>query len=141
MNKNVIVSINGLQTLEGSDDTVEVITVGEYYNQNGKHYILYEEMDEESKGVTKNVVKISETGIEIKKKGVVNTTMLFETDKVNKSYYSTPFGDLSVEIDTNHIEIEMGEKNIAIEIEYALIINNQHMSDCKINLGVKEREG
>lgn len=138
MNKNVVVSINGLQTLDDSEDTVEVITVGEYYNKNGKHYILYEEIDEDSKGVTKNVVKISEESIEIKKKGIVNTTMIFEKDKINKSYYSTPFGDLSVEISTNNIDIEVAETAINIEIQYSLSVNNQHMSNCKISLGVKE---
>lgn len=84
----------------------------------GKHYILYEELDEESNNITKNIVKISEMGIEIKKKGVINTTMFFETYKVNKSYYSTLFGDLSVEIDTNNIEIEVRDTNMNIEIEY-----------------------
>lgn len=140
MNKNVLISINGLQILDDSDDTVEVITVGEYYNKNGKHYIMYDEMDEEGNEVTKNIIKISESCIDIKKKGIVNTTMLFETGKMNRSYYSTPFGDLSIEINTNNIEIAVQETQIDIKIEYSLSINNQNMTYCKIGLTVKEIE-
>ena len=40
MNKNVLIKINGMQTLDESDDSVEVITVGEYYNKT-ESIILY----------------------------------------------------------------------------------------------------
>ena len=49
MNKDVLISINGLQVAEGTDDSVEVVTVGEYYNRNDKHYIIYEDIDEDPK--------------------------------------------------------------------------------------------
>lgn len=139
MNKDVLVSINGLQALEDSDDTVEIITVGEYYNKNGKHYILYEDIDEDSGSVTKNIIKVSENDIEIRKKGYVNTTMLFNKKQKNKSYYSTPFGDMLVEIETRDIDVKAQESVIDIKIDYALIINNQHMTDCNISLQVKEK--
>ena len=31
---------------EGEAEPVEVITVGDYYQKNGKHYVLYEEVNE-----------------------------------------------------------------------------------------------
>ena len=44
MTKDVIVSISGLQMpAEGEAEPVEVITVGDYYQKNGKHYVLYED--------------------------------------------------------------------------------------------------
>ena len=47
MTKDVIVSISGLQMpAEGEAEPVEVITVGDYYQKNGKHYVLYEEVNE-----------------------------------------------------------------------------------------------
>lgn len=140
MNKNVLVSINGLQVVDGTDDTVEVITAGEYYNKNGKHYILYEDIDEDSGATTQNVIKVSDEIVEIKKKGNINTNMIFQKDKINKSYYSTPFGDLSVEVSTGEIDIDVTESAIDIKIDYALIINNQHMSDCQISLNIKETQ-
>ena len=61
MTKDVIVSISGLQMpAEGEAEPVEVITVGDYYQKNGKHYVLYEEVNEGFEGSTKNIIKMQE---------------------------------------------------------------------------------
>lgn len=140
MNKDVLVSMNGLQTVEGTNDTVEFITVGEYYNKNGKHYIVYEDIDEDNGQKTKNMIKVSSESIEVKKKGYINAHMLFEKDKTKKSHYSTPFGDLIVEINANDIEIMEEEKKIEIRVGYALLINAQPTSNCEIHISVRELE-
>ena len=46
MNEEVIISIKGLRVTEDTDEDVEVITPGKYYLKNGKHYLLYDEIDE-----------------------------------------------------------------------------------------------
>lgn len=69
MTKDVIVSISGLQMpAEGEAEPVEVITVGDYYQKNGKHYVLYEEVNEGFEGSTKNIIKMQENCIDITKK-------------------------------------------------------------------------
>lgn len=69
MTKDVIVSISGLQMpAEGDAEPVEVITVGDYYQKNGKHYVLYEEVNEGFEGSTKNIIKMQENCIDITKK-------------------------------------------------------------------------
>ena len=60
MTKDVIVSISGLQMpAEGEAEPVEVITVGDYYQKNGKHYVLYKEVNEGFEGSTKNTFSVS----------------------------------------------------------------------------------
>ena len=44
MTKDILVSISGLQVSpEMESDTVEVISPGEYYYRNDKHFVVYEE--------------------------------------------------------------------------------------------------
>ena len=84
MTKDVIVSISGLQMpAEGEAEPVEVITVGDYYQKNGKHYVLYEEVNEGFEGSTKNIIKMQENCIDITKKGVSNVHMVFEKNRKN----------------------------------------------------------
>ena len=105
MTKDVIVSISGLQMpAEGEAEPVEVITVGDYYQKNGKHYVLYEEVNEGFEGSTKNIIKMQENCIDITKKGVSNVHMVFEKNRKNMSYYGTPFGNLLVGIDAKDIK-------------------------------------
>ena len=61
MTKDVLVKISGLQFAEDQDNgPVEIITTGNYYKKNGKHYILYDEVQEGFDGVTKSVIKVND---------------------------------------------------------------------------------
>ena len=44
MTKDVLVTINGIHTMDEEDNDVEMVVRGDYYQKNGKHYILYEEV-------------------------------------------------------------------------------------------------
>ena len=46
MTKDVLITISGIQMIDEEDSDVEMIVRGDYYQKNGKHYILYEEMME-----------------------------------------------------------------------------------------------
>lgn len=105
MTKDVLITISGIQMIDEEDSDVEMIVRGDYYQKNGKHYILYEEMMEGFTGKVKNVIKISPSGMDIIKKGIANTHMQFEKNKKNLSCYTTPLGDMVVGIQASRIKI------------------------------------
>ena len=79
MTKDVLISISGLQFAEGENsEPVEVITSGSYYKKNGKHYILYDEVAEDTAGTTKNIIKLGDEVLDITKRGETNVHMMFE---------------------------------------------------------------
>lgn len=141
MTKDVIVSVSGLQ-FAGEDDgqPVEVITVGDYYKKNGKHYVMYEEQSEGFEGVTRNRIKLQENMLDITKKGITNVHMLFEKDKKNTTYYHTPFGSILLGIDTRQIRIEEKEHKLEVIVDYALEMNYEHLADCTIRIEICSKE-
>lgn len=139
MNKEVLVSISGLQFVEDNKDAIEMITVGDYYRKNDKHYLVFEEIQEGFEGTTRNMIKFNEHMVDITKKGITNVHMIFEEKQKNMTYYDTPFGNLLIGISTNNIDIEEEESAINIKIDYSLDINYEFVSDCKINISVKEK--
>lgn len=140
MKKDVLVSISGLQYEFDKDDAVEVISVGEYYNRDGKHYVKYEEIMEDMEGITKCMLKVSENQIDIIKRGVNNVHMIFETNKKNMTYYQTPFGDLQVGIFTKNIDLKEEEDKLVVDIHYGLDINYAFISDCEIQIKVTSKK-
>ena len=130
MTKDVLITIRGVHTLDHEDNDVEMIVRGDYYQKNGKHYILYEEILEGAEERVKNVIKIL-------KKGVTNSRMLFEKNKKNLSCYSTPVGNLVIGIQANHFYVEEQENSIKVNVDYSLDINYEHMSDCRICVDVQ----
>jgi len=140
--KDVLISINGLQLGDDDQNEVEVITPGEYYNKNGKHFLLYDEVSQDYPGVTKNTIKINKDTVEIKKKGYTNVHMVFKENTKNMTYYHTPFGNMLVGLCASNIDITEKPGTIDVNIDYSLEINDEHISNCKVNLKIKpQKEG
>ncbi|MEY8518777.1 DUF1934 domain-containing protein [Lachnospiraceae bacterium 29-84] len=143
MKKDVLLSISGLQFVskdEEDAEQVEVITAGDYYKKNGKHYVLYDEVMEGFTGNTRNIIKLTEDSLDITKKGVSNVHMVFEKNKKNVSYYNTPFGSLLIGIDAKNIDIAETEDNIDVKVKYNLEVNYEHLADCFITMSIKSKE-
>ena len=140
MTKDVLVTISGLQFMDDDSDSVELITSGSYYKRNGKHYILYDEVQEGFEGVTKNTVKIAQDMMDITKKGVTNVHMMFEKNKKNVTYYYTPFGSLLVGIDARNVDVVETEDNISVKVNYNLEVNYEHLADCAITMNIRSKD-
>lgn len=137
MTKDVLITISGVQMLDADEADVEMVTRGDYYQKNGKHYILYDEVMEGFNGRVRNVIKISPDSVDIIKKGAASAHMQFEKNKKNLSCYTTPLGDLMIGIHTNRISIDEGQDQLKINVEYSLDINYQHASECNISVNVQ----
>ncbi len=141
MTKEVLISISGLQFIEAMEQTpVEVITSGNYYKKNGKHYIIYDEVVEGFPETTKNIIKLGDGCMDITKRGVTNVHMMFEQDKKNLTYYYTPYGSLLIGITATRVDVEETEHDMHILVDYALEVNYEHMADCEIKMDVKAKD-
>lgn len=107
---------------------------GEYYFRNGSHYLRYEEMLDEQGDPTVNYIKISSRGMEVRKKGQVNTHMVFEQGKRNMAFYTTPFGTLEMGISATNLELEESDGQIAMKVNYSLDLNQEHVADCCLDI-------
>lgn len=139
MTREVLISISGAQFADNDMEDVEMITTGDYFLKNGKHYIVYEEVGDGGVEVIKNTIKIMPDSMDIIKKGSTSTHMVFEKNKKNLSCYLTPFGELMVGISTNDIRVEEGEDLLKVDVEYSLDINYEHVSDCNITVAVRPK--
>ena len=129
MAKDVLVSVKGIQNIDGEKDSVEVITAGTWYEKNGKQYLMYEETYEEMQVTTKNTIKIAPELIEVSKKGAVVSKMIYELGKKHMSNYMTPMGMIVLGITTKDIFVEADQESLHVEIKYAMEMNGQFVSD------------
>lgn len=143
MTKQVLISILGVQLLPDAIETeepVEVITTGEYYYQNGRHFIKYEELSEGFEEKTQSMIKIKPDSVEVRKKGVINSHMVFEENKKNLTYYQTPLGILQMGISATKVDISEAEDDIRVAVDYAMEVNDEHVADCSIKISVKSKD-
>lgn len=140
MTKDVLIRISGLQRMDDQSDDVEVITTGDYFQKNGKHYVIYDEMLEGIEGMVRNTVKITPQMLDIRKSGVINTHMVFEKDQKQVTRYATPLGDMMIGISTSRIHLQEQEDRLNVSVEYSLDINYESMTVCNIILDICSRE-
>lgn len=142
MTKEVLLTLQGLQfdQREENADKIETVTVGDYYKKNDRHYVIYEEVTEGFERPTKNRLKFGGNMVELTRNGLVNVHMVFQENKKNMSNYNTPFGQILVGIDTKRITIEENEDAIRVDVDYALDINYEFLSDCHIKIDIRPKE-
>ena len=99
MTKDILVRVRGVQTIGEEEDTVEMITPGTYYVKNGKQYLIYDESLDETGTPTHNTVKVMENRIEVMKRGLVESHMIFEAGRRTTANYRNADGTVP---DGNH---------------------------------------
>lgn len=142
MTKEVLLTLKGLQfdQREEDADKIEMVTVGDYYKRNDKHYIVYDEVTEGFAQSTKNRLKFGGHMVELSRNGLINVHMVFQENKKNLTNYNTPFGQILIGIDTKKVRIEEQEDRIVVDVDYSLDINYEFLSDCHIKIDVCSKQ-
>lgn len=140
MTKDVLVTLSGLQMAQNQDaENMEVISKGEYYFRNGKHYVVYDEIMEGQDTPSKTTIKFNNDMLEVLRKGEMSVHMVFEKNKKNNTYYYTPYGSLQIGIDAKDLVVAENEDLITVEVNYALDVNYEFVGDCKIKLTISPK--
>lgn len=141
MTKDVLISLRGLQFDQSDSDVekIETIMPGNYYEKNGSHYVLYDEIMEGIPESVKNRIKFSEHALELTRNGAVNVHMIFEENRKNMTSYNTPYGNILIGIDTRKIHIAQESDRIVVDVDYALDVNYEYLADCQIVLDIRSK--
>ena len=78
MTKDVMVTIAGFHMAEEDEDTIEMVHIGEYYERNGTHYILYEERMEGMTEPRSEGIKVGGHRMELLKRGPVSGDLVYD---------------------------------------------------------------
>lgn len=144
MDKNVQISITGIQ--DDGKQTGEITSnlTGLYYLKNNKHYIMYEEYmdDGNAESVTSNTLTISYDSlrgyhrVDLIKKGCQHSHLSFALGEKYAGSYNTPYGTFLMVVDTTAMDIAISGKEIKLDIEYELYINDEYISHNRILINI-----
>ncbi|MGN1003108.1 MAG: DUF1934 domain-containing protein [Oscillospiraceae bacterium] len=140
MDKEVLITINSSQTIDGSEaQGAELITQGTYSFQEGQ--IRFSYMESELTGLegTKTDFLIGREEIVMSRQGAVNARMVFRRGKKHLFLYETPYGALTLGLDTQRIQSDLDEHGGGLEVEYDLDFERTHISRNKFKINVREK--
>ena len=138
--KKVIITVNGIQiTADEPATDMELITEGEYTFEDGMGFFTYEETEITGMAGTTTRFDFAPTEAVITREGTVSSKMVFVEGKMNVFLYNTPFGSMTMGIDTHKIENKLTERGGTIDIDYTLTFEHAVVSRNRFSVKIKEQ--
>ena len=121
----VMLSIRGEQYFDGIDpDATELMTEGTMTLTENGMVLAYEETALTCMEGTTTSFQIQGPQVILTRSGTVNSQMVFEEGRQHTSLYETPFGELSVDIQTSVLKHNLTERGGLMEIKYSIAVEH-----------------
>lgn len=123
---NVVISIKGRQFYaESAPQEVELVTAGTLKcDGRGGCTVSYQETELTGLEGTVTRLHIKDGQVILLREGNINSQMVFEEGRRHLSMYETPYGALSIGVNTKRMRSTLSEAGGDLEIDYAIEIDN-----------------
>lgn len=140
MENNALITLIGKHTVDGESDSFELTTQGKYTKQNGKYFVSYEGSEITGFDNTTTTLKIQDNLVSMLRfgKDLGSSQMIFEENKQYTGIYRTPHGNMSVDVFTNEMTVDVNDDGGELELDYFVQLNS--CQPVKNNLKVKIRK-
>ena len=119
----VLLSIRGEQYFDDIDpDATELMTEGTMALTEDGIVLSYEESELTGMEGTTTTFEVKGPRVTLTRSGAVNSQMVFEEGRQHTSLYETPFGELSVDIQTSELKHNLSERGGLMEIKYSIAV-------------------
>ena len=135
MVKNAVITVQSRVSVE--DEIIEVVTPGKLHITSNGYRVEYDETKLSGMEGTKTTMIIKDKYFKLIRVGTTETNMEFEINKESISLYKTPFGVMSIAVNTKEVEIEVDENGGKVHIVYTLNVEDQQMIETDLSVFIK----
>lgn len=142
MKDNFIISVTGVQTVDGDKETIKLTTAGEYETEDGIRIIRYKEYDNDNPDIyfDNTVTLEGDSIVTVIRKGPAQSRLTLEKGRRHQCHYCTMYGDLMVGVYTSEVESTLTDKGGTLRASYTLDFNAGLVSKNEIYIIVTEKE-
>ena len=142
MEKDVVISIKGMQQYEDTDpDTIELVTAGRMQRVGESYTLSYQESELTGLEGTLTTIQVEGEQVTLMRVGEFNTQMVFREGRRHLSMYNTPYGAMAIGVNTRHLLAELDDHGGNIEIDYCIEVDHAGASRNIFCIQFKEAEG
>ena len=142
MDKEVVISIKGIQKYEGAlPDVVELVTAGRLVREGSSYTLSYQESELTGLGGTLTTIQVEGEQVTLMRVGEFNSQLVFQVGRRHLSVYNTPYGAMSVGVHTRHLLAELSDRGGDIEVDYSIEVDHTLAGRNIFRISVKESEG
>ena len=118
--KDVIISVVGVQQSVNGPDSMELVTAGQYGQDDKTTLLTWEETELTGMEGTKTSLIVQKNGVTLSREGALTTRMEFSEKQKSYFLYETPYGSATMGLNTRRINSRFGIHGGEIEIEYSV---------------------
>ncbi len=138
--ENYLISIIGVQTVDGESDRVEVITTGNFMKKNDRYFVGYKEYSgEEPLSHYDNLIKVDGDVVTVSRKGEIRSQLILELNKRHQCVYNTPAGNMTIGVFTRSLVNHLTENGGMLEVNYTLDFNSDMVSENSFRIKIEKQ--
>ena len=136
----VLLSIRGEQYFDDVDpDATELVTEGTLELMEEGLRLTYQETSLTGMEGTTTTFEITGPQVTLRRVGTVNSQMVFEEGRQHTSLYETPYGELSVDIQTSALRHNLSDRGGLLEIRYSIAVEHTVTGRNSFKIRVKRK--
>ena len=136
----VLLTIRGEQYFDGTDpDATELMTEGTMTVTPEGISFSYEESALTGMEGTTTTFEVREPQVILTRSGAVNSQMIFEEGRQHTSLYETPFGELTVDIQTSRLRHNLTEQGGIMDLRYSISVEHAAAGRNAFKIRVRRR--
>ena len=136
--KRAVISIKGSPVFsDDDDDSFELMTDGEYSQKNGVSTFSYIESELTGLDGLLTTFNVEPDRVVLSRGGGINGDMIFSETQKHHFLYDTPFGAITMGIDTHSITKNMRDDGGSLEIRYDIEVDNISVSQNLFQIDVR----
>jgi len=142
MEKDVLISIKGLQRFEGAPpDMVELVTRGRLERTGQGYTLSYQESELTGLEGTLTTLQVEGEQVTLLRVGEFNSQMVFQEGRRHLSMYNTPYGAMAIGVNTRRLSADLTDRGGDIEIDYAIEVDHAVTGRNIFQINVKDELG
>lgn len=139
MEDKVTVTVKGnlVPDMAGDREAIEIVCAGERYMRGGSRFVLYEEVMPGFDENVRNVLRIADDFVTLRKRGLVVADLAFREGELCSTHYVTPFGSIMLGMSTRSLRVTDKGDSTDISIVYDAELNYERTGECRIDIRIE----
>lgn len=140
MKKDVFITVQGFQTVEGEQDQVELMTTGRFYRKDGLYYLTYEETEATGFAGCRTTLKVGPgRKVTMTRFGANRSQLIVEDGVRHQCSYDTGYGSITIGVMGSHFASQLTDQGGSLEFGYSLDIDTCVASENRVCIQVQEQ--
>ena len=140
MKQEVTLFIQGRQTYQDQEpEVIELVTEGTMEFRSGGWDISYEESELTGLAGVTTTFRVEPGKVTLKRRGALNSTMVFQENVVHESLYQMPFGALMLSVKATMVFFDIVPDGGVIDLSYNINIENSEAGVIDYHLDIRAK--